>query len=123
VRRALQVAAGVLAAAIVAAVRGGGMPFDGARAPHGLGLAGSRSVTATASVLWQALLSRPAVAVATLVLACAAALLPYARERGPWAVAALGGAMLPALVLPVPDVGAIPLVVSVWATCLAVTVR
>ena len=122
-RRALQAGAAVLAAGVVAGVRHAPLPFDGAAAPHDLGLAGSRSLTATASVLWQALLSRPALVVETLVLAIAAALLPYVRERGLWAIAGLGAAMLAAAVLPVPDVAAIPLVVSVWATCAVTALR
>jgi len=45
------------------------------------------------------------------------------RERGLWAIAGLGAAMLAAAVLPVPDVAAIPLVVSVWATCAVTALR
>jgi hypothetical protein len=74
-------------------------------------------------VLWHALLSRPALGVEAVVLALAAVLLPKARERGLWAISALGGALLAASLLPVPDVAAIPLVVSVWATCTAVALR
>jgi len=122
-RRALQCAAAVLAAALVAGIRHTALPFDGAAAPHGLGLAGSRSVAATASVLWNALLSRPALVVEALALAAVAAFLPYARERGLWALAGLGAAALAATLLPVPDVASLPIVVSVWATCAAVALR
>ena len=119
VRRGLQVGLAVVAAGVVAGVRGSAMPLDGRPAPHGLGIANSRSLSDTASVLWHAFLTRPSLAVAALVLALAAAVLPVARERGLWASAALGASMLAALLLPVPDVAALPLVVSVWATCLA----
>ena len=122
-RRAAQAGAAVMAAAFVAGIRHAPLPFDGESAPHDLGLAGSRSVTATTSVLWHALMSRPALAVEALVLAAVAALLPHARERGLWAVAGLGAGMLAATLLPVPDVAAIPLVVSVWATCAVVALR
>jgi hypothetical protein len=122
-RRAAQVVGAVLAAGLVAGIRHVAMPFDGATAPHGLGLAGSRSVTDTASVLWHALMSRPALATEALVLAVGAALLPFVRGRGLWWCAGLGAAMLPALLLPVPDVSAIPLVLSVWATCAVVAFR
>jgi hypothetical protein len=122
-RRFAQAATAVVTAGIVAGVRGAPLPFDGSSAPHDLGLAGSNSATATASVLWHALLSRPALAVEALVLALAAALVPFARARGPWGVAALGAGMLSATLLPVSDVAAIPLVVSVWATCAVVTLR
>jgi hypothetical protein len=123
VRRACQVAAAVLAAGLVAGIRHGPMPFDGAAAPHDLGIAGSRSVTDTASALWQALMTRPALATETLVLAVAAAALPFVRGRGLWWIAGFAAALLPALLLPVPEVAAIPLVVSVWATCAAVAFR
>ena len=123
VRRAGHTAAAVLLAGLVAGLRHAPLPFDGAAAPRQLGIDGSRSVADTASVLWSALLSRPALATETLVLAAAAALLPFARARGPWYIAGLGGAMLPALLLPVPSVAAIPLVLCVWATCAAVPVR
>jgi hypothetical protein len=122
-RRAAQAGAAVLAAGLVAGIRHAPLPFDGATAPHDLGLADSSSVTATASVLWQALLSRPVLLVEALVLAGAAALLPRMRERGLWGIAALGSAMLAAMLLPVPGVAAIPLVVSVWATCALVALR
>jgi eukaryotic-like serine/threonine-protein kinase len=122
-RRAFQVASAVLAAGIVAGFRHVSLPFDGTSAPHELGLAGSRSLPDTASVLWHALLSRPALGVEAIVLAAAAALLPHARERGLWAIAGFGAALLGAALLPVPEVAAMPLVVSVWATCAAVAVR
>jgi Protein kinase domain len=122
-RRALQAGVAVLAAGVVAGIRHAPLPFDGAAAPHDLGLAGSRSLTATGSVLWAALLSRPALLVEALVLAGAAGLLPFARQRGLWAVSGLGAAMLASSLLPVPDVAAIPLVVSVWATCAVVALR
>ena len=118
-RRALQAGAAVLAAAVVAGIDHLPLPFDGRTAPHDLGLAESTSATATAAVLWHAFLSRPALVVETLVLAAAAALIPYARARGLWAIAGLGAAMLAAALLPVPAVAAIPLVVCIWATCLA----
>jgi len=50
-------------------------------------------------------------------------LLPAARVRGPWAVAALGSGWLAAALLIAPGVAAIPLAVAVWATCTAVAVR
>jgi hypothetical protein len=122
-RRAAYVAMAVLSAGLVAGIRHAPLPFDGAGAPRNLGIDGSRSVADTGSVLWHALLSRPALATETIVLAAAAALLPFARARGPWYVAAFGAAVLPALLLPVPAVAAIPLVLCVWATCAAVAVR
>jgi eukaryotic-like serine/threonine-protein kinase len=122
-RRAVQVAAAVLAAGLAAGVRGAALPFDGSAPPSVPGLAAGADPLDVASALWSALLSRPALAVETLVLAAAAVLLPLARARGLWAVAALGSAFLAAALLAVPGVAAIPLVVAVWATCAAVAVR
>ena len=97
-------------------------PFDGS-APHDLGIAGSRSMVATGSVLWHALISRPALLFEALALAAVAAFLPRARERGLWGIAGLGAVALAATLLPAPDVSALPLVVCVWATCAAVAFR
>jgi len=121
-RRALQAAAAVLTAGLVAGIRGSPLPFDRASAPH-LGIAASGNAFAVASALWGALLSRPALAVEALVLAAVAVLLPLARTRGLWAIAGLGAGFLAAALLLAPEVAAASLVVAVWATCLAVAVR
>jgi Protein kinase domain len=122
-RRIAQVGAAVLCAGVVAGIRGAPFPFDRSAAPRDLGLAASEDPFDVVSALWSALLSRPALAVEALVLAVAAALLPLARARGPWAIAALGAALLAATLLPVASVAAIPLVVAVWATCVVVSLR
>jgi len=121
-RRALQAAAAVLAAGVVAGIRGVPLPFDGASTPD-LGIAASGDPFAVVSALWAALVAQPALAIETLVLAGVAALLPLARRRGLWAIAALGAAFLVGGVLLAPGVAVAPLVVAVWATCLAVAVR
>ena len=121
-RRALQAAAAVLVAGVVAGIRGVPLPFDGA-APPDLGIAASGDPFAVVSALWAALVAQPALAVETLVLAGVAALLPLARSRGLWGIAALGAAFLVGGVLLAPGVAVAPLVVAVWATCLAVAVR
>jgi hypothetical protein len=121
-RRALQVGAAVLCAGLAAGIRGAPVPFDGS-APPDLGVAASSDPLEVLSALWSALLSAPALAVETVVLGAVAVLLPYARARGPWAVALLGAAFLAAALLAVPTVAAAPLVVAVWATCVAMAVR
>jgi len=121
-RRAMQAAAAVLVAGLVAGIRGSPLPFAGASAPD-LGVAATRDPFTVASTLWGALLSRPALAVETIVLAIVAVLLPLARTRGLWAIAGLGAGFLAAALLLAPAVGTISLVVAVWATCLAVAVR
>ncbi|TML96438.1 MAG: serine/threonine protein kinase [Actinobacteria bacterium] len=122
IRRTLQAAAAILTAGIVAGIRGVALPFDGSR-PPAVRIAASDDPFTVVGALWGALLSRPALAVEALVIAAVAAALPYARSRGPWAVAGLGAAFLAAALLVVPSVAAIPLVVAVWATCLVVAVR
>ncbi|OLE01710.1 MAG: hypothetical protein AUG91_00565 [Actinobacteria bacterium 13_1_20CM_4_69_9] len=121
-RRGLLVAIGVLAAGIVAGIRGAALPFDGSEAP-GLGVAAAGDPFGVAAALWHALVASPALAVEAVVLAAVAVLLPYARARGPWAISALGAGFLLAALLAVPTVAAVPLVVAVWATCVAVAVR
>ena len=121
-RRALQAVAAVLVAGVVAGIRGVPLPFDGA-APPDLGIAASGDPFGVVSALWAALVARPALAVETLVLAGVAALLPLARSRGVWGIAALGAAFLVGGLLLAPGVAVAPLVVAVWATCLAVAVR
>jgi hypothetical protein len=118
----VQASAAVLAAAIVAGIRGSPLPFDGASAPD-LGIAASGDPLTVVSALWGALLSRPALAVETIVLGAVAVLLPLARTRGLWAIAGLGAGFLAAALLLAPGVAAASLVVAVWATCLAVAVR
>ncbi len=122
-RRAAQALLAVLAAGVVAGVRGVSLPFDGAAPPHDLGLAGSSRPFTVASVLWHALLSRPALGIEALALAVAAALLPHARARGLWAIAGLGAAALVATLLIAPGVTPAPVVLAVWATCVTVAVR
>jgi hypothetical protein len=121
-RRAVQAAAAVLMAGVVAGIRGAPLPFAGASAPV-LGIAASGDPFTVLAALWGALLSSPALAVETVVLAAVAILLPLARNRGLWAIAGLGAAFLAAALLLAPGVAAASLVVAVWATCLAVAVR
>jgi hypothetical protein len=122
VRRGVQVAAAVLAAGLVAGVRGVPLPFAGAHALR-LGVAASGDPGAVLSALWHVLAARPGLPVEALVLAAVAVLLPTARARGLWAVAGLGAAFLAAALLLVPTVAALPLVLAVWATCAAISVR
>jgi hypothetical protein len=123
VRRAAQVGMAVLAAGLVAGIRGSPLPFDGGAAPTGLGLAASGDPFTAVSALWTALTSRPALWVETFVLATVAVLLPAARARGPWGLALLGAAFLASALLAVPGVAAAPIAVAVWATCVALAVR
>jgi hypothetical protein len=115
-RRAAHAAAAVLLAAVVAALRGAPLPFDGSPPPLGIGVAGSDRPAAVARALWEQLAAHPALAAEALVLAVAAAALPYARRRGPWPAAAFGAALLAGTALVAPASMWAPLVAAAWAT-------
>ena len=117
VRRAAAAGGAVLLAAAVAAVRAAPLPMTGAAPPRELGLAGSESAGAVASVLVEVLTANRPLLLAAAALAAAAAALPYAARRGPWAVAAWGAAALAATLLPAPELAAVPIVLAVWLTC------
>jgi eukaryotic-like serine/threonine-protein kinase len=122
-RRAAAAGGAVVSAAIVAGVRGSALPFSGDPPPGGLGIAGSEDPGAVASVLWSALTAQPTLGLEALALAAGAAVLPYARKRGRWAVAGFGAALLALTLLPDPSVSALPLIVCIWATCAVLTLR
>jgi serine/threonine-protein kinase len=116
VRRAVQAAAAVLAAAVVAGLRGLTLPFDRASPPLGLGIAGSDDPTAVGLALWDQLVAHPVLVGEAAVAAAAAALLPSVRGRGPWAAAAFGGSLLAAVCLAAPDAPFLPIAAAAWAT-------
>jgi hypothetical protein len=121
--RALQAFAAVIVAAIVAGLRRVPLPFDGSTPPLGLGVAGSTRPTAVASALWRQLTLHPALVGEAIVLAAAAALLPYARRRGPWTAASFGAAMLAATALTAPHATIVPFVVGAWLTAAALALE
>jgi hypothetical protein len=116
-RRALQVAAAVLLAAIVAGFRHAALPFTGDAPPKGLGIAGSRDPFAVSTALLHALESHPTLLLEALVLAAAAVALPFVSKRGLWWIAGLGATLMAVALLPAPAVTAVPLVLTTWATC------
>jgi hypothetical protein len=81
-RRAVQVGAAVLLAAVVAGLRHAPLPFTGAAPPRGLGITGSDDPFAVAVALWRSLLDHPALLFEALALAVAAIVLPLARGAG-----------------------------------------
>src|SRR6185312_3133823 len=123
VRRAAQAAGAVLVAAIVAGLRRAPLPFDGSTPPLGLGVAGSTRPPAVADALWRQLTTHPALVGEALVLAAAAAAIPYVRRRGPWPAAAFGAALLAATALLAPGVSVLPLVVAAWLTAAALAIE
>ena len=115
-RRALQVAAAVLLAMVVAGIRRVPLPFDGSTPPLGLGLAGSTRPTAVADALWTEIVAHPEITAEALVLAAAAAALPYARGRGPWPAVIFSGALLSLTATIAPEAALLPLVATAWLT-------
>jgi hypothetical protein len=122
-RRAVQVAAAVLLAGIVAGLRHASLPFTGAAAPKGLGIAGSSDPLAVATALLRALDAHPALLLEAAVLAAAAVVLPVARRQGLWGIAGLGAALIALSLLPVPSVAAAPVVIAAWATCTVLALK
>ena len=115
-RRALQAFAAVLLAALIAGLRRVPLPFDGSAPPLGLGVTGSTRPSAVAHAFWLQLAAHPALVAEALVLAAAPALLPYARNRGPWPAAAFGAALLAGTALAAPGAAVIPLIAAAWLT-------
>jgi len=122
-RRALQVAAAVLLAALVAGLRHASLPLTGATPPKGLGITGSGDPSAVAFALYRALVDRPQLLLEALVLAAVSVAMPFARARGLWGIAGLGAAMIALTLLPAPGVAAAPLVVAAWSTCVILALR
>jgi hypothetical protein len=121
-RRAAQAFAAVLLAGIIAGMRKVPLPFDGSAPPLGLGIAGSTRPTAVAQALWTQLAQHPVLVAEGIVLAIAAVLLPYARNRGPWPAAAFGAALLGATVLLAPAAAVLPLIAAAWVTAGALAI-
>jgi hypothetical protein len=117
------VAAAVLLAAVVAGIRRVPLPFDGSTPPLGLGLAGSTRPTAVAHALWHQLVAHPEITAEALVLAAAAAALPYARGRGPWPAVLFAGALLSLTATIAPAAALLPLVAAAWLTAAALTLQ
>ena len=121
-RRAMLALAAVLIAGIVAGVRGSGMPFGGEAAPA-LGIAGSEHPLAILDVLWTALLSARSLGLEALVLTAAAVALPFVARAGEAAVTGFGAMFISGTLLAAPGAGALPLVVTGWATCAVLVVQ
>jgi hypothetical protein len=118
-RRAAQVFAAVVFAAIVAGLHGSGLPFTRA-ADVDVAVAGSRSPSAAAGTLWHALTAQPALLAEAVVLAAAAAALPLARRRS---ITPFGLLLLFGIVAPDPAIPDAAIVVAVTATCLGLAAR
>jgi hypothetical protein len=122
-RRAAQAGLAVIAAGLVAGVRGAPLPFTGKAPPLGLGVAGSGDPFDVAGTLARAAFAQPALLLEGLAFAAIAFALPFAQARGRWGAAAAGAALLLFCVLAVPSAAAIPLVAAAWVTAVVVAAR
>jgi len=122
-RRAIQTAAAVLLAAVVAGLRAVPYPFGAGPSPLGIGVTGSGRPVAVAEELVRALSAHPVLATEAAVLAAASVLLPYAQRRGAWGAAVFGAALLAGTLLAAPLAAALPLVLTAWITAPAVAWR
>jgi hypothetical protein len=94
IRRAVGAAACVPLAAAVAVLAGRPLPFTGEPSGSTAPVAGSTGPLDVAATLWNALAAHPTLAVATVVLALAAATADLALAHGRWAIAGWGAALL-----------------------------
>jgi len=122
-RRAAQACVAVLAAGVVAGVRGASLPFTGAHPPLGLGVAGAGDPLDVAGTLARAAAAHPPLLLEAAALAAIAVALPHAQALGRWGAAGLGAAMLVLSLLVVPAAAAPPLVAAAWLTAAAVALR
>ncbi len=113
VGRAAQGALAVLATGLLAGVSGHPMPFTDSSAAS-LGLAPSDTVGDVLLALEGALSSLTLLLAAAAVAALAAAILPWARSRSRFGVAAVGGVVLAGTLATTPALTAVPLIVAVW---------
>jgi hypothetical protein len=118
-RRALTAFAAFTLALVATGMSNGRFPLTGAKAPLGLGIEGSTSLTSVGGALTRALVDRPALLGQGLLLALAAALLPSVRKKGRWGSVAFGASLIALALLPFPSVAALPVIAGVWITTLA----
>jgi hypothetical protein len=113
-RRVLFAVTAVMLTAIVAGIRRTPLPLTGEAAPP-VPLAGLDGPLEAARRLFDAV--PPLLAFEAFVLVAASAALPHVARRSPWYLAGFGAALLAALLLPAPQIAALPAVAAVWLTC------
>jgi hypothetical protein len=123
VRRAALAALGVLTAGLTAGLAGRALAFTADPPPRNLRIDDSEQPIVAARALQRAIAAEPALVRQLVVLAAAAALLPLLRGRGPWWTAAYGAALVAVSLLPTTSIQALPVVLGVWATCVALVLR
>ncbi len=106
VRRGLQVGAAVFAVAAV----------EGVSRIDRLGVATSDRPGEATAAIFRAV--ERATLVEAVTLGIVAALLPFARNRGPWAAVGLAAFIMVGTLIAAPTLPALPLVLAAWALCL-----
>jgi hypothetical protein len=115
-RRALHAGVAVLAAALVAGLRGQPLPLTGASVGD-IGVATTERPADVGTALLDLLADNAAIATTALALALTAVLLPRARARGLWGIAALGAVQLALILLAAPTIPWISVVLGTWLLC------
>ena len=119
-RRGIHAALALPAAAVVAGVRGNPLPLVGDHVGN-LGLAATTHPGTVFQAVWATLSDNPAIGSTAIVLGIAAALLPFARDRGRAAIAALCAGEVGLILLSAPSVAPTSIVLGGWALCGALT--
>ncbi len=122
VRRAAQAGLAVLAALLVAGVTGEKLPIVN-RPAEALGIGPLEPVIDTALTVWGAVSAYPIALGAVAMAAVAAAILPWARRRSPYGVAAIGVALTAAGIAAGTGVASAFVLALVWAIAAAVSSR
>ena len=117
-RRAVYGGTAVLAAALTAGLAGDELPATGAPAGS-LGIAPVSSPGQIALAIRDLLLLHPAVLIAALVIAVASAVLPLARRRSTYGVAAVGLVLIAGSIATGAGIASTALVVLVWGIAAA----
>jgi hypothetical protein len=120
VRRGLQAAGALIAAAVVAGVRGEALPLSGDEVT--VALIGAESAPVAAGRLLDGAAST-GLLVGACALTLAAAMLPAARRLGPWAGAAWAAILLATLLVGAPGTAPLQTVAAVWATWIVIAFR
>jgi hypothetical protein len=120
-RRGAQAALAVFSAALLAGLAGERLPLSNTRVS--LEVTPGDSALDVAVALWVALASSPVLAVAALVAAVAAGILPWARRQSRFGVAAVGGTLIACTIAAGTGFAAIPLVAAVWGSAAMLAAR
>jgi eukaryotic-like serine/threonine-protein kinase len=120
--RALHAAVAVLAAALVAGLRGTPLPLTGDVVGN-LGIAASERPADVVQAVFGVLESNMAIVTTALALALVAAFLPRATARGLWGIAALGAFQIALVLLWAPTIPAFGVIAGTWLVCVVLAAR